>query len=861
MADGDAELEPDPLLDDGLRAARPDVDVVAAVAQARVLSALFGAEAAAPVRIGRYEVERRLGEGGGGVVYAATDPELSRRVAIKLIRSEGQQGRVLAEGHALAKLSHPNIVPLHDVGTVDDRVFLVMELVEGETLRAYVAGAPRTVADVVRVYRQAGEGLAAAHRAGIVHRDFKPDNAVVGADGRVRVVDFGLARAGAVNPDSVVTRDERGGSGPSSGGGDGGGAVHTRAGIGTPRYMAPEQVAGDPLTAATDQYAFCVSLREALGARKAKVPRWIEPILTRGTSRVPEARYPSMAALLAALARDPATVWRRRGVALGAVAAVGAAVAAFAAGRAGDAGPACDGGPAELAAVWTPAARAKVAAHLAGLGTPYAASAAPTLLATFDGYGTSWLAGHRAACEAHRSGAQSPQLLDQRMACLARARAAFGASVDVATSSTADGLADTVKASADLPSLARCNDVALLVDRGEMPTPAQAAAVAELDAELARLSIEVAAARMTSAASIDDHVERAERVGFRPAVARAKRLLGIYRLIYDDREKAIEPLHRAGTLALSIGDALLAVDVMARELWARGTSQQPASALDSLDFVAAMASRLPPSAHAERALVANNTGSVALAAGQRARAREAFATANAELDAISGTLDSEQLGMRRNILLALDDPRERDESYARAVAATTAALGADHPETLTTRLIGAAVEPDAAAAEATSVSACNAFVELHPNAASRINECSFELGLLAIARADASASHRAFARVVMPRIATAAPLRAKLAAGYLAMLDGDRAGAIAVFTSFDRELRAEGAELPWYRRRFAAEAQIGLAMARRLAQDRSGERAALEQAKADLAAVIKAQPGAIYQRRAGVVDAALAAPR
>jgi serine/threonine protein kinase len=245
---GDEHEHEPPAVGPLLRGARPaDTDLPAAVARARVASALFGA--AEPVRLGRYVVEAEAGAGAGGVVLAAHDPELARRVAIKLVRG-GPRDRMLAEGRALARLSHPNVVPVYDVGVHGDQVYVVMELVEGETLRDHCAP-PRTVRDVVRADRQAGEGLAAAHRAGLIHRDFQPDNALVGADGRVRVVDFGLARGGEAAPGPAGTLAA-------------GSVPVTHAGLGTPRYMPPEQAAGATLTPASDQYAFCVSLRESL---------------------------------------------------------------------------------------------------------------------------------------------------------------------------------------------------------------------------------------------------------------------------------------------------------------------------------------------------------------------------------------------------------------------------------------------------------------------------------------------------------------------------------------------------------------------------------------------------------------------
>ena len=314
-------------LDHLLAGARPVVDEIErAVARARAESALFG-EGAGPPRIGRYRVVQRAGAGGMGVVWEAHDPELQRAVAIKLLRAESAaaRDRVLAEGQALARLSHPNVVPVFDVGLHADQVFLVMELVRGETLRQHVAAGPRDPRAIAQIYRQAGEGLAAAHRAGLVHRDFKPDNAIVGRDGRVRVLDFGLACPPGLADD----------------------APDVPPVIGTPRYMAPEQAAGGVITAAADQYAFCASLREALtraGDGRA-IPRWLEAVIARGTRADPAARFPSMDEVTRALAGPPRSALRSR---LLVVAAAALAAGAFAVGRAGaqsggDRGPAVAG--------------------------------------------------------------------------------------------------------------------------------------------------------------------------------------------------------------------------------------------------------------------------------------------------------------------------------------------------------------------------------------------------------------------------------------------------------------------------------------------------------------------------------------
>ena len=190
---------------------RPDVSSEAPLARARVLGALFGDTTVG--RFGRFRVLERLGAGGMGVVYEAYDPDLARGVALKLVEiAPADRDTALTEAKALARLSHPNVVPIYDVGVEDDHVYLVMELVRGQTLRSW--SVQRSVAEIVAVYQQAGAGLAAAHHAGLVHRDFKPDNAIVGGEGRVRVVDFGLASAAwrsaaAIEPRRAATSHAR----------------------------------------------------------------------------------------------------------------------------------------------------------------------------------------------------------------------------------------------------------------------------------------------------------------------------------------------------------------------------------------------------------------------------------------------------------------------------------------------------------------------------------------------------------------------------------------------------------------------------------------------------------------------------
>jgi serine/threonine protein kinase len=287
--------------------------------------------------IGRYRIRDVLAGGGMGLVYKASDRDLGRRIAIKVLHGRGRtdlaftgrRERLLREAQALAQLSHPNIVSVYDVGKADDRLFVAMEYVEGHSLRDWLAERPRSVAEILSVFVQAGRGLAAAHASGIIHRDFKPTNVLVGIDGRVRVVDFGLARGlyddCAQGVDGDVTRP---------------GMLSTpltdaNIVLGTMGYISPEQLLERQATPRSDQFSFCVALYEALyGERpypgndviqiasryregrieplagRTGVPRRIHRCLLRGLQTDPEERYPSMTALLRDLDRRPTQHWR-----------------------------------------------------------------------------------------------------------------------------------------------------------------------------------------------------------------------------------------------------------------------------------------------------------------------------------------------------------------------------------------------------------------------------------------------------------------------------------------------------------------------------------------------------------------------
>ncbi|HTY97772.1 MAG TPA: serine/threonine-protein kinase, partial [Solirubrobacteraceae bacterium] len=354
--------------------------------------------------VDRYVIVQALAEGGMGVVYVAHDPELDRRVALKLLRAEmlaGQgatvgRNRLVREAHAMAKLNHPNVVTIYDAGIIGEQVFLAVELVEGLDAGTWLRE-PRGWREVLDVFMKAGRGLAAAHDAGLVHRDFKPDNVLLGKNGEVKVADFGLARAAAGSelsiPDSSDDSSETS-SGLRSTSSRPLSDRLTQVGLvtGTPGYIAPEQLIGQPSDARGDQFSFAVALYEGLYGERpfatsplggkpvaeppkgTQVPVWVRKVLLRGLSLRPDDRYPSMVALLSALADDPA-VRRRRALALGGIgglvlAAITGTALVFLRIRA--ASDPCHDPSSRLAGVWDEGARRATRAAFLATGDPTA---------------------------------------------------------------------------------------------------------------------------------------------------------------------------------------------------------------------------------------------------------------------------------------------------------------------------------------------------------------------------------------------------------------------------------------------------------------------------------------------------------
>ncbi len=512
--------------------------------------------------VGRYVIVDELGRGGMGTVYAAYDPDLDRRIALKVLEAasgsssagDNREPRFLREAQALARLSHENVIGVHDVGVFGKDVFIAMDLAPGRTLGHWLATTKRTRREIIDVMLAAGRGLAAAHAAGLVHRDFKPTNVIVGDDGRVRVLDFGLARA-TRTPSLEDTGSGDGGSGDGGSGsgsdtGDTGddndpelgvGSMSTPAALdaalatpttsllhqpitvagsllGTPAYMSPEQLQRQPATERSDQFGFAVVLHEALyglhpferGPRHeykqrvcageidqapegSNVPARLRRLLVRALAPDPEARFPSMDALLAELGRDPWLRWRRATVALAAVGFVVAMVFALA-GRDGGAPALCRGAEDRLAGAWDAATRTRVRQAFVAAAGPLGEEAYVAAERVLADYTAGWVSMHTEACRATRVlGHQSEALLDLRTACLDRRLGSLRALTG--TFAHADSLTvvtHAVEAAYALPRLEPCADAVTL--RAAAPLPEDPAARARIDA--ARHVIDEARARL-----------------------------------------------------------------------------------------------------------------------------------------------------------------------------------------------------------------------------------------------------------------------------------------------------------------------------------------------------------------------------
>jgi tetratricopeptide (TPR) repeat protein/predicted Ser/Thr protein kinase len=501
--------------------------------------------------LGRYVVLSRLGAGGMGIVYACYDPTLDRRVALKLLfagddpRNSGRaRTRLVQEAQALARLSHPNVVAVHDVDEVNGRIYLAMEFVEGQTLGEWAKAERRTWAEVLDVYTQAARGLAAAHEVGLVHRDFKPENAMIGVDGRVRVMDFGLARSA----EAGVTDTGGDTSGAHSRKGVPRGLTATGAVVGTPAYMAPEQHRGLPADAKADQFSWCVSLHEALyGARpfsaesiaglavavtegrraeiadERGVPRWLRKTLERGLSTDPAQRFATMHDLLRALGIGRTRTARRRWtLGLAAIACVGtAALGARELGRR-RAIAACEQAGDAIAEVWNDDAREGLKRSLEATGAGHALEAFERAAPRIDAAASSWRSTRQDVCtRAEVERTLDPELHERAIACLDDRKLEIGVMLESAAQADLSTVNRIVVVAAALDPVEPCGDEDALA-RESAPDPVLRAEVAEIRRELTRARALYTAGRLEPAREVvEAAAERANATDWAPLVVHA----------------------------------------------------------------------------------------------------------------------------------------------------------------------------------------------------------------------------------------------------------------------------------------------------------------------------------------------------
>jgi eukaryotic-like serine/threonine-protein kinase len=648
---------------DQCRSCRGELSAMAAVRTAR--TATGGTPRQMPEeRFGRYVVMRELGRGAMGSVVRAYDPELARAVAVKVLHDMDASAyeRLRSEAQAMARLAHPNVVAVYDVAGDRDAMFVAMELIDGDTLRQFARGRPWR--EVLAACIAAGRGLAAAHAAKLVHRDFKPENVLCGDDGRVAVSDFGLARSVDDTADAHIA--------------------------GTPAYMAPELYRAEPATPASDQFAFCATTYEMLYGQRAfggeglaelraaildgrmrepptgAIPARLWTVLSRGLARDPAQRFPTMTELLDALADDPVARRRRRiaqGAALVGAVAVGAVVVRA---LGGGAQPSCDVSRGELAGAWDATRRTSVDAALRAARGDVA-----RVDAALDTYADSWVGARRDACEAtHVRGTDSQRVLEAREACLDRARRELAALTDLFAHADAKLAARAVEAVFRLRDPASCQ----LDHEPPFALPQRA--------ELDRARSLYAAGREGDADAIASKVLASLPPGFAPAVVAEALELRARFANTGSPARAEDFLYQALTAAERSGDDRLAADVWIDLLETTGAGARFEASQVAARAVEARFARIDPSAP-QRLRYELSLGSSLLTHGSLAPARE-------HLEKALALTDANHPDVHIDVLSDLCLLESRDQKYERANKQCADALrlsetkfGPEHPRVAT----------------------------------------------------------------------------------------------------------------------------------------------------------------------------------
>ena len=605
-------------------------DATLAAEVANTPSMLYAIAGAPPRSIGRFTIIRELGAGSMGTVYMAYDDELDRRVAIKVIhtgRGRGKEGakekakekaalmeaRVRREAMALARLSHPNVVQIYEVGeapTVGEngeqlseqsQIYLAMEYVEGVTLKAWLQAQEHDWRSAISLISQAGHGLAAAHRAGLIHRDFKPDNVIVGDDGRVRVLDFGLARPHVHDDEALDVGEARAPTTIPSQEGVGGvaerlresprysdsGTSLTRTGtlIGTPRYMSPEQLYRQTADARSDIFSFSLVLYEALYGqypfpardvrgiilrvssgevepppRDTPVPTWVHRVLLRGLQIEPADRFASMDEFLLALRRDP-TQARRQAVATAlTIAALGGAALAWNL-ETPPLAP-CSDVRSALVGVWDEGRGEALRGAFTSTDAPYAQAAYERAGAALDDYAERWGTLRQEVCEAHAGGLSSDTRFDRQIACLGRRLAGVDALAGVLIDGGGQAISHADEMVAALPPLGPCVDAEPHTgDLAPPEDPQQAADVEAIRSSLERVrTLDLAGQYTTAANDAMVLLSAAESSGYEPVIAEVRYWNGLLQGRVGDIEQAEATLSQTLARSFALGHEELAAD-------------------------------------------------------------------------------------------------------------------------------------------------------------------------------------------------------------------------------------------------------------------------------------------------------------
>jgi serine/threonine-protein kinase len=688
----------------------------------RAMARLEPAAAQQAVRVGRYVLLDPVGTGGMGIVYGGYDDVLDRRVAIKLIRaeraaSEAAQLRLVREAQAMAKLTHPGVVAVYEAGVHDGDVYLAMELVEGLTLRGWLRAAERSWREIAAVFAEVADALAAAHDAGVLHRDFKPENVLVTKAGRPKVADFGLAhlvggKAHPVDSSAVVPIVETPSTSLTHASLSGSRARDTRLTttgevMGTPAYMSPEQCRGEECGPASDQFAFFVSLFESLWGERpftgdnlrdimaniaaanvvaprvgVAVPAWLRAVVLRGLAARPGDRHASMHAVASALRSDPR---RRRARALATAGVLGIGVLGLGVGAWAwiSRDRPCRDAATQIERAWSDAIRTRTTDAIAQTDLSYASDTAARVARALDAYADEWSTAYTDACMATRvHQTQSEDALDRRMSCLHRARDELAARVGVLGAPDATVVEHAMQLVDRLPPLAPCADLERLRSQVRDDDPAVAEAASEHRRELSRaFAMHVAGKPRDALVAMRELSQRVHELGANVLAAEVDFRMGEV-LAGLGQHDASEPLLRDSMrAAMTLGDDItagLAASSLVMQLGTRGSRAGEAQWVS--DIALALAERSNDTTL--RADAYNSRGGMLMALGKGAEAEAEFRKLLALVEREAGEGAGSTAVAHENLGLALSSLGRIDEAiehHRKAMAIRVEKLGEDHP--------------------------------------------------------------------------------------------------------------------------------------------------------------------------------------